>query len=437
MEELDNIDKKQTHQDTGRNVLSTYGEYTPTSFSEKLQASSNVLDYQIGINAVAQTFGEEAAKHIESELAAIDAINQNTISSLSERGELSEDARKLVATLDYYGVDAGNFTLDEARSILDYAENKTDEIRDAKTHRIYDALTYHINSVRSRHDGMEPAYYNEREALRKAAIQKKYAAWDKGEYPTERGFDVDDAYKTLLDDGYSDPSGILRQRLEEDDYEELSEDGLVDERCRFVYGPFTASDLEDAMIYKRKTWTDATNWRYLGKSNDSTGRSLAAILNTAISGGETDIEADLIHDYVANEILQSRRLKTRELAMISVATALDVLEIKDAEGEKAEKSLEAMRQSVSFISYYLGKIFGYTKEELKDRFGSSRPLSKDFLDEIATEVQNLSDSREAYLEKSFKPYLTKLDEHLRNIMNVRATMDGQSSIMDQTSEEFD
>ena len=153
--------------------------------------------------------------------------------------------------------------------------------------------------------------------------------------------------------------------------------------------------------------------------------------------GETSPEAGLVYDFVASEVLQDHRLKAKELLMASSAVALDSLKIEGVEGKRQEKEFESLRNSISFVSYYLGKIFGRSTTEMKERFGSSRPISGVFLSEMIDEIKGLSPARVEYIEESFKPILTKLDEHFRNILNNKVTINEKSSIMDDYSEELD
>ncbi len=399
-------------------------------------------------------YGDKEWAALREDAVRIVNLDHDMVSGLRERGELSEEDDKKYTSLLKIGVDAKNLTVDEMSDVLDYAFDKTEEIRTRKTERLYDALNRHINGVRSRHDGMEPAFYNPVEAERKDAIRDKYLAWERGEFNLERGFDVEEAYNRLIEEGY-EPSEMLRRHLEEEDFEDLYDEGLVDDDLRFVYGPFTEENIKDMDVFESRTWTDITNSRYFdnsGRKSDSlsnavsgvainnkkvTGKSLSNLLDETIRANSASPEVDLVYDYIASEVLQTHRLKAKELLIASSAVALDTLNIEGAESGRQEEILKSMRGSVSYISYYLGKIFGRSSSEMKERFGSTRPISKEFLTEMVGEIKELSPSRVEYVERYFKPLLTKLDEHFRNLLNNKVIVYEKSSIMDEYSEELD
>ena len=439
---------------TGQMTLSAYGSNPIQKHDGEnehgYQVGRNYSDFSTERSTLVSVYDEETADYIISKASEIDKLEENTIYNLRRRGELPKEANALVASLGHYDIDANNLTVDEAIKVSDYAHNKTDDIIRKKTDRIYDAQVRHINSINSRHDGREPAFFNEQEYIDKLALQEKFVAWDRGEYSTEKGFDVDAAYQRLLGSGVEDPSGALKRHLEEEDFEDLYDEGLVDYDMCFTYGPFTEKDIADAKIYQERTWTDITNSRYMqyakGKaakdqngSHDETkvGKSLSDLLNETIRPGSMNVETDLIHDFVANEILQSRRLKARELAMTASAIALQTLDIKDADDNVAKQTLKDMRRSVKYMGYYLGMIFDRKKTEMKERFGSTMPLSAEFFEEIANESKNLSEARAEYLEEHYRPILTKLDEHLHNLLYDKKAMSELFVASQEPMDEYD
>lgn len=395
--------------------------------------------FESGIKAVEKHFGIDAAEHVKSGLARIDDIEKRTIRALEGTEAMTSYVKRLVHTLSTYGVDAGNLTIAEAQAVRDFATDATEEIVNEKVRSIHDAIVHHIEGVRSRHDGAEPAFYSPREIAKKQKIAEKFVTWDRGECDTERGFDAKAVYERLIREG-CEPSRFLRRHLEEEDFETLYDEGLVDEDDQYVYGPFTAGDLEDIEIFTASTWTSITNPRYMGGRKrvkrkvigpdgkprlvadgeiDRSGAGLSSLIGRTITQNQhSSLEDDLLYDFIAREVLQSRRLEAKDLLTVSTALTLDFLESDDAKealSSDDKKERDDIRRTISWLAYYTGKILGYSAEELKGRFGSTRPISKEFFDEAAEVIGNLSEERAAYLDESFRPILTKMDEHIHDL----------------------
>ena len=400
------------------------------------------------MGAIEKYFGAETAKHIEGELRAIDSIEKTTIGALEKTDAMTDHARGLVRVLGRYGVNANNLTVAEAQEVADFATGTSDEIIDRKVNKIYDAVMRHIEGAHSRRDGAEPAYYNEEEYKRKVLLQDKYVAWERGEFDRDREFDVESAYERLIDEGY-EPSRFLRRHLEEDDFDELYEEGLVDEDDRFMYGPFTSNDLDNIEIYKAKTWTDITSPRYNGGRKrvfetkvgpdgekhrisageiDRSGASLSSLIGeTVAQNTSASIEGDLVYDYIATEILQTRRLSSKDLLIASSAVALDILDrTKPEDGDDGmKKEYDSARRSASYIAYYAAQILGYRSAELKERFNSTRPLDQEFFKEVAGTMTNMSEERASYIDEHHKQFLTKMDEHLHDALDHLAVLSSE------------
>ena len=417
----------------------------------ELGKESQVTIFETGIKAVAKHFGVEAAEHVRSDLARIDDIERRTIGALEGTDAMTDRVRSLVHTLDNRGINANNLTIAEAQAVEDYATNATEEIVHQKVNSIHGAIVHHIEGVHSRRDGAEPAFYNPKEIAKKERIGEKFVAWDRGEYDTEHGFDVEEVYARLVKEG-CEPSDALKRHLEEEDPETLHDEGLIDESDLYVYGPFTAKDLDDIEVYTSTTWTSVTDPRHFGGRKrvkktvtgpdgklkhftdgevDLSGASLSSLIGRTIDRSHHNgLEDDLIHDFIAREIIQSRRLEAKDLLTTSTALALDFLEssdIKEAYSGDEKKEYNDTRRTVSWLAYYTGIILGYSTQELKDRFGSTRPIAKEFFDKAAEAIKNLSEKRSAYLDESFKPLLTKMDEHLHDLQDRMAAASSEQS----------
>lgn len=438
-------------QNLGAIAYSNNGHFSGDNILLELGKESQVASFETGIKAVEKHFGIEAAEHVESELTRIDDIEKKTIGALVSTDAMTDHVRSLVHTLDSYGIDANNLTIAEAQAVEDYATNATEEIVHQKVNSIHDAIIKHIEGVHSRRDGAEPAFYNPKEITKKEKIGEKFVMWDRGEYDTEHGFDSEEVYARLISEG-CEPSDALKRHLEEEDFDTLYDEGLIDEDDLYVYGPFTARDLDDIEVYSSLTWTGVTNSRHFGDRKrikrtvigpdgkpkhitdgevERSGASVSSIIGRTINRSHHDsLEDDLLHDYIAREIVQSRRLKAKDLLTTSTALALDFLEsdnTEEAYDDDEKKEHNEARRTVSWLAYYTGIIFGYNSKELKSRFGSTRPISKDFFNEVAELIKNLSEERAAYLDKSFQPLLTKTDEHLRNLQNHLAVVSSEQS----------
>ena len=211
----------------------------------------------------------------------------------------------------------------------------------------------------------------------------------------------------------------------------------MDDSSIFIYGPFTEDDLNEARVYEEKSWTDITNSRYYDRKGGLVKGGLSDLLEQTIQPRVNNLETDLLYDHIASEVLQTRRLPAKELMEASTAISMDVLKVKDGEDEKSEEDLKKMRGSIKYIGYYLGKIFGRSSEEMKERFGSTRPLKTEFYEEMIKEISAMGKSREDYFEKNYKPYLTKIDWHLHNLLKAMAVNKETTSIMDDALEELD
>lgn len=424
-------------------VLANKNNYSVT---EAAISGEEIAAFSVGMNAIEKRFGEESAAHISNELLKIDSIRNETLDALEQRDELKPELRSMARGLSTRGINAYNLTPDEVGRVYNYATNATPEIERAKIDRIFDAFHRHINSPSGRRDGLEPAFYNLEEAERKTELLDRYRDWDRGQLDLSRGFDVEATYERLIKSGeYEEGNWLLRDVLENDDIEDLLDRGLIEEDDLFIYGPFTSNDIKDIELFNSNTWTDVTGWRSNltrkkkkvelknadgevikdadGKAKTTTievdrvGATLASIIGDTVSPNISDIECDLTYDYIANEILQNRRLKSKDLLMASSAIALEVLDMDPPEDKEKRESYNSAKKTCSWIGYYAAEALGYRKSELKERYGNTRPTDQKFFEEIASTSEQLTEERAEYLDKYFKQTFTKMDEHLHEILN--------------------
>ena len=250
--------------------------------------------------------------------------------------------------------------------------------------------------------------------------------------------------------------------LENDDIEDLLDSGLIEEDDLYLYGPFTSNDINDIKLFNSSTWTDVTGRRYKltrkkkkvelknadgevikdadGKAKTTTievdraGATLASIIGDTVSPIISNIECDLTYDYIANEILQNRRLKSRDLLMASSAIALEVLDMDPPEDKEKRESYNSAKKTCSWIGYYAAEALGYRKSELKERYGNTRPTDRNFFEEIASTSEQLTEERAAYLDKYFKKTFTKMDEHIHEVLNRLVEINEENPM---TGEEWD
>ena len=413
--------------------------------------------FELAIDSVGRHLGDEEAESIKNQLEEIDKINTETIGTIRESGNLSKETELLTRRLSLYGVNSDNLTEKEVKSVYDYANNATDEVVIKKTNRIYDSIVLPIERSRINRTLDLKADHDKSKYTRIANIQERFIDWQNGKLDTERGFDVDEAYNRLLDEGY-EPSNALRRHLEEDYLEDLLEEGLIDDSSIYQYGPFTRSDIELAeknlesswesvvnrrlaglrkKVGKKRTETMATIGRYQSPEIERQGANLNNLISNTVSNSTSNIEQDLVREYVAGEILQSRRLKVREMLMASASLCLDVIDLDKPSSDDSLEKLEydEARTAASHIAYYSSKILNIDSKELRDRFGSNRPIRKELFEEILQSASQMPEGRAKYLDKEFNQILTKMDEHIHDIIErLSALASGESPLF---SEELD
>lgn len=403
------------------------------------------------IDSVERRLSPEASKEVKNQLEVIDAINANTVSRVREAGNLSIEIENKTHALNLYGINSDNLTPEEVELVYDYTNDATDEIVKKKIDQVYDALVIPIERVQS---ARNYNVYAEEEFIdpeHARSIQDRYIAWQHGELDIERGFDIDATIERLAENGHEELTVYLKHRLEEDDVEDLIAQGLVSEDDVYIYGPFTRADIEYAEGSLSATWENMVNWRLIGRSKklgkrrydpekkiglnrspevDRLGATLFSLIKDTVSPRANNIDQDLVRDYIAGEILQTRRLQAREMLMCSSALCLDLLDVKaPGKEEKPEQKLEYLeaRDAASRIAYYSAKVLDIDSKEMRKRFGSNRPIKKEFFEEILHASESISRDRSEYLDDCFSQILTKIDEHTHNLIGHLAALSAGES----------
>ena len=171
------------------------------------------------------------------------------------------------------------------------------------------------------------------------------------------------------------------------------------------------------------------------RQNLKTGETTytSEIIGNTIGSGPIDTEQDLLFDFVADEILQSRRMRSKEMLMYASSLAIEALDgIEEPKDEYEKVDYKNMRTAISYLGYYSAKILGFREKELRERYGSNRPIKKEFFEEVAAVSKSLTDQRSDYLNNLYKGPLTKMDEHLFNaLLSIEALNNEKQSASDE------
>lgn len=410
--------------------------------------------FEPAIESVERRLGHDEAEAIRNQLVEIDRIDANTVGIIRETGNLPKEIDSKTRSLSLFGVNSDNLTIDEVESVYDYANNASEEIVLKKTERIYDSI---ITPIETRHLSrrIEDSSLQDREDYSRVfEIQDRFIAWQQGKLDVSKGFDVDAAYEKLLEEGY-EPSNSLKAHLEEEDVEDLIEEGLVAEESVFRYGPFTNEDIELAEKALESSWQGVVNWRFNGipkktgvrrtetmatigqrqsRYIERQGANLNNLIKNTVNNSTSNLEQDLVREYVAGEILQSRRLKSREMMIASASLCLDVIDLNkpDKDDSLAKLEYSEARTAASQIAYYSSKILNIDSKEMQKRFGSRRPIKKEFFEEILKAASQMSDDRAEYLDKEFAQIFTKMDEHTHDMVErLTALNSGESPLFSE------
>lgn len=176
--------------------------------------------------------------------------------------------------------------------------------------------------------------------------------------------------------------------------------------------------------------------KHLGEHvNPITGKKTytSEIIGNTIGSGPIDIEQDLLFDFIADEVLQSRRLRSKEMLIYASSLAIRALnDIKKPEDEYKKVDYDNMRTAISFLGYYSARILGFREKEVRERYGSNRPIKKEFFEEIAAASKSMTEQRADYLNDLYKGPLTKMDEHVFNVLlNIEALNSKNQFINDE------
>lgn len=386
-----------------------------------LEISRRMEAYDDVMLVVGNRLGKEAEERVAGEIARIEEVESKTLSAIERRGEaLPADITDAARSLSIIGINAYNLTPDETKAVYDYSTDATKEIREQKVEKVADILFHSINGVRSTRDGTDPAFYNPLEVQDKDDLRSRYKEYSEGMLDTERGFDIDAVISRKISNrevSFNEEENLraILEDMDEWTVEDLLANGYIEESDLYVIGPFNGRDLEKVDSYKRRTWSEVTP--------DQSINGLSALLDRTVNPHTEGIQSDLVYDYVAGEIMKSRRLGASEMMTAAAAVGLEAI------NEYGKDMPNMLKSSLSYLSYYSAKMLGYRTDELKQRYKAARPVNAKFYDEVAKMAQGLSDDRREYLEKNYTGYLEKMDDHLMIVMDTLKAKDvGESSL---------
>lgn len=408
---------------------------------EKAEVSiSSIETHRTGLALAEKHLPTERVREIAVELARIDEIEQTeTVEMRRELGTLPKEFARTEYALVAQGINPSRLTVEEAANVLAYTTNSSEDAIEKKTNLIAGAINRIHNGVHSRRDW---SFDPERQA-RFDRLADKYDRYERGEIDIECGFDRErytesiDSLRGIDDDHSFDDAreiataenaarmgdhsngayarffrdmGVASryERLfDEFTVEELLEENIISEDDLFLYGPFTRRDIsEDFELFKTSTWVDIVNNREKGAVGD--------ILEQVIPGRTDDVEMDLTREYVAREVLPNRRPGLKNTLALVASVGLEYLESgwNAAEEVLGTKQADDLQRSLAYASYYSARIMGMSSEELREEYGTSRPVKKEFYEELLKRSENMTEQEEKYLAIDEAPYATKLDSHL-------------------------
>ena len=432
-------DQEQT-QENEQQAPETDKKVEETALVEKKNGNGEVViagveTHRASLYLAEKYLPEERVQDIATELARIDEIEQTeTVEMRRELGTLPKDFSKTETALVTCGVNPSRLTVEEAKGVLDYTRNASEEIIDKKTDLIGESIVRIVNGVHNRRDFS----YDPDKQRRFDRLADKYQRYLDGEIDIECGYDKE--YYIGRDDDYDDynfesardnagyhghrrgdySEGAYRKFLKDngvktryesyfDEYtlDELLEEDLISEDDVFVYGPFTKRDInEDLEIFKTMTWTNSTNFR----DKDAVGD----LLEETVPAHIDDTESDLTREYVAREVLPNRRPSVKNMLSLVACVGLeyshtDEKAIEEALGDERSSDL---RDNLSWAAYYASRAIGMRLNELREEYGTSRPTSEDFFKELFNRSEALTSTQEKFMKTQQGPYLAKLDNRL-------------------------
>ena len=403
----------------------------------------NMQVFEPSLVAVEQYYGDEAVQEVRNDLARIDDINNHTIGSIeASGGAISEEATRAIKVLKNNKISVKNLTESEVVRVKGFINNETEEYEDMKVNYVDDAFSRGINGIHSRRDGKEPAFWDEDLQRKIEDWQDKFSRWrDEGKDP-EAKFDANQAYDEYRE--YEGDNISVWRRLHEQDmdlYEDLLDGGSITDSSKYAIGYFTHKDIEDIDVFDKSKWVDILGYQYkLTTDRNNTSTSLSALIDATIPSNTTDVEEELSYAFIAEEILQNRRLGPKNMLTVSSSLALKVLEMEEPKSSEMKKIHNEAMRSMGWLTKYIGLFLGYSKEELRQRFGggkNERPVNVDFYREIVNTVKGMSDDRSDYLSKGEKRILTKMDEHMHKLINYVSALEKQEDANSIFSEELD
>ena len=394
------------------------------------QLVANVKTHQIGSICARRFLPPEQAGRIRENLEKIDRITEEkTVEALNAKGALPPSFKSTENSLIAEGINPNLLTIEEAEQLDDYVGDKTPEARKRKIKEIIDSIHRMRNTTRSRRsfegshlggkfdqlatlaDMYEKGEFNDPEGNFDVYryLVSRYSANDYREidYSTGREFDGDydggydgwyskASYHSLFKDA-GVQSGLERAIEDGATIDDLINEDLISEDQIPVMGPFTAQDLEGVEVFQKLLWAEP---------DTRTDKEVRDLLSTTVKG-VGGLQEQLTQRYIAEEFLPKRRLGPKNLLLLTASMGKDYFRLLESIPEDEAKII---KEKLSYASLYLGKAMLVSGSRIKETYGSIRPVTEKFFDDVIGYANSLSESRESILNQDINAYLAKLDK---------------------------
>lgn len=355
--------------------------------------------YGLALKAASKFLSPDLATRISEETKLIEHTeNEATIEVLRSNGELSANTELMCKELDALYINTDMMTPEETERIHQFATNATPDIVEKKI----ETIMGEISRIRQGVHTLRDWGFDSDKADAFANIMEKGIRYERGEIDTT----------TYPFDASLYPKDSDRSQMEIDNLfltltpEELVDEGIVDPQDFFVYGPYTAADLECLTGFATDTWVRASDGR-------SSSR-LTNFFDNAVGKLGFQIDDDLNRDFVTREIIPHRRLSAKNIVSIVGAFGQECNEIVFSNSKQYAKdgNYDQLRKSLQLCTHYIVLICRFDKEEIASKWKVARPIAADFYAEAIAKAGKWDETGERNIEADYGGYLIKLDDHL-------------------------
>ncbi len=383
---------------------------------ELSETQENLESYGI-IPEVSDRLPQEAVERIETQLMQIEDLTENqTIEGIiSNGGEISNVTKLDIRNLQELGIRSENLTPEETREIAAFMNEENDEAIAKKVEYFIDMLTKSINGVRNRRD-YTTINYETADKLDRLRI--KGSRW------------LRDGKKSLPEDNID--RDMLRERygnMEIFDYadrDELIDLGYIDEEeDQYYLGPYTKEEVIFAESFIVKpSWSYREGHKRAGITDERVARTGYMMRSPRISAPSLEtVEESMVSTYIGENFESKRRLGMRDLILLFSATSQEVIESgildkKDDANEEYRDAQTRLRRSLSEGGRYCYMSCQYNGSEVKERFGSGRPVDAGFSREIQQQVEAWTDAHAESVNNNDNGLGMAITEHLLNVQDI-------------------